>query len=301
MAEQSQQGGFAWGKVILLGEHAVVYGHKAIAGAIERGVHCSASPSSSARLLVTAWDIDVQVGDEHPVANALRAILEASEAAPALLEAQSDLPAGAGLGSSAALCVAIARALRPDLQGPGLEALANRGEVFFHENPSGIDVALSSGGGMGVYRKATGLTPIDCPKLPLVVGLSGVPRSTAAMVAGVGQRLRDKPALETHLQAIANQVELGQEALLAGELEPLGALMDQNHASLRELGVSIDALDQMVEAAREAGALGAKLTGAGGGGAMIALAPGRQDEVSEKLQSLGYESFVTNLGAPRTT
>ena len=298
-------GPVAWGKVILLGEHAVVYGHKAIAGAIHRGVRCRCTPSPLARLRVPAWKVDVQAGDEHPVARAFEAMLSAAESGPVEIDTEACLPAAAGLGSSAALCVAIARALRPELADPKLQELANRGEACFHESPSGIDVALSCSGGIGVYRKSSGLTALQCPTLPLVVGLSGVARSTADMVAGVRERLHAAPDLhggaqggiQGSMQAIADQAEGGHEALLAGNLQRLGELMNQNHKSLQELGVSVGALDRMVHAARAAGALGAKLTGAGGGGAMIALAPGRQEAVHQELQTLGYQSFITTLGA----
>lgn len=290
-------GPIAWGKVILLGEHAVVYGHQAIAGAIHRGVQCQVTAQAPARLCIPAWNVDVKPEDDHPVARAFQALLSTAESGPLQIEAKTDLPAAAGLGSSAALCIAIARVLCPQLQGSGLEALAHSGEACFHEDPSGVDVALSARGGIGLYRKATGLEPISCLALPLVVGLSGVARSTADMVTGVGQRLRDDPSLESIMQAIAGQVSEGHKALLAGDLDTLGQLMNQNQLSLQALGVCNDTLAQMVHAAQAAGALGAKLTGAGGGGAMIALAPDRQEDVQQALAVLGYESFITTLGA----
>lgn len=292
-----QEGDTAWGKVILLGEHAVVYGHKAIAGAIHLGLTCTAKPAEHSRLTVSAWKIDIRAGDEHPVAKAYDALLAKSESKPLHIEVDAFLPAAAGLGSSAALCVALARALKPGISGTALHQLANYGEQFFHERPSGIDVALSADGGIGLYTKADGLTPLACPGLPLVIGLSGQARSTAKMVEGVAERRASNPKIDESLQAIAELSVAGIDALLAGDMEAVGHKMTQNHQLLRDIGVSIDILDQMVETALQAGALGAKLTGAGGGGAMIALAPGRQEEVAQALRALGYEAFVTTLGA----
>lgn len=286
------------GKIILLGEHAVVYGHKAVAGAIDRGVACEQEPSEGAsRLRIPDWRIDVQVGDEHPVARAFDALLSAAECSKVDVRARTDLPAAAGLGSSAALCVAIARSLRPDLTGDALRVLASVGEECFHERPSGIDVALSCAGGIGIFTRSAGLHALACPSLPLVVGLSGVQRSTAAMVAGVAGRVADGGQAKAQIERIGTLAEAGQQALLSGKLELLGGLMSECHQALQDLGVSINALDTMVEVAGEAGALGAKLTGAGGGGAMIALAPGREPQVREALQSRGFDAFITTLGA----
>lgn len=290
----------AWGKVILIGEHAVVHGHKALAGAIERGLRCTAQPQlGPSRLCAPAWQIDVQVGDDHPVADALGRMLAASGAADLSLEILGDLPAAAGLGSSAALCVSIARALGPKRSDDEVVALANLGERSFHSQPSGIDVALSCRGGFGVYQRESGLEALTCQALPIVVGLSGVPRSTATMVTGVAERMSSSTVVRNSIERIGALTQDAQAALQASDLSALGILMNECHGHLQTIGVSIDILDQMVSTAREAGALGAKLTGAGGGGSMIALAPGREHEVMKALEDLGHQSFITNLGATR--
>ena len=295
-AQASAWGPSAWGKVILLGEHAVVYGHRAIAGAIHQGLRCKISECAVARLTVPAWKIDMAADEAPAVARAFRALLEKSARNPVHIEVEAGLPAGAGLGSSAALCVALARALRPEAKGQALLELANWGESCFHDNPSGIDVSLSAGGGIGSFTKSGGLRPIACNALPLVVGLSGVHRSTASMVAGVADRRAQNQSMNGILREISELATPGQEALLAGDFETLGKLMDDNHRLLQEIGVSIETLDAMVSIARGAGALGAKLTGGGGGGAMIALAPGAQETVARALRSAGFETFVTTLG-----
>ena len=117
------------------------------------------------------------------------------------------------------------------------------------------------------------------------------------MVAGVKERSESSDIVARGLCDIGALAESGKEAVCSGDLKELGRKMTQNHHLLREIGVSIEPLDRMVEVALAAGALGAKLTGAGGGGAMIALAPGCQEEVAQTLRALGHEAFVTTLGA----
>ena len=284
------------GKIIVLGEHAVVYGHMALAGAMDTKVHCSATPSPETSLLVPAWGIDAKESDNDLLGQALRALRSAAQVDPALLQVETTLPAAAGLGSSAALSLAIAMALRPDASSKEHREIAAAGEACFHSAPSGIDVALCQHGGIATYVKNGGLTEMDVPPLSLVVGLSGLPRSTATQVAGVARRMKD-PLTVAAIAKIGDIAIDGSEALRHGDLPALGTYMNQCHDALSDLGVSIDALDTMVAAAREAGALGAKLTGAGGGGAMIALAPGNEPHVQSALEALGYQAFTTRLGA----
>ncbi len=287
----------ASGKVILLGEHAVVYGHMALAGAIDTKVHCSATPSPNTSLVVPSWGIDTAETDDDVLGQALRALRSAAQVAPARLHVQTTLPAAAGLGSSAALSLAIAMALRPDASPAEHREIAAAGEACFHDRPSGIDVALCQHGGIASYSKESGLKPIDVKPLSLVIGLSGVSRSTATQVAAVAKRLQEDAATEQTIECLGDIAIEGIEAVSRGKLGVLGDCMNACHEALRDIGVSIDVLDSMVHTARKAGALGAKLTGAGGGGAMIALAPGNEERVQAALQELGYQAFTTNLGA----
>ncbi len=293
----------ALGKVILLGEHAVVHGHPALAGAIDRGVRLTAT-DGPLRLRIASWGLDVAAGDDHPVARALAAVAAALGVTRGALDGDADLPAAAGLGSSAATTVAVARALAA-LAGtaPSPDALAdaaNAGERCFHGNPSGVDVALALRGGLGVYRRGAGLAPLAAAPLPLVVGLSGEPRSTAAMVARVAEALAAAPARAGDQLAALGAAATEGAAIVtsaAPDLARLGALFTAAHRTLAALGVSSPGLDALVEAALGAGALGAKLTGAGGGGAVIALAPGRQDEVLAAWRAAGRVAFPCQVGA----
>ncbi|MCP4444853.1 MAG: mevalonate kinase [Myxococcales bacterium] len=289
----------AGGKIILLGEHSVVYGHPALAGAIDKTVTaCSTPIEGDSSLSVPAWDIEVSTRDEGAPAQALRALIEATGAQPTRLDVTADLPCAAGLGSSAALCLAVARCLAPGASDAEHRDIAGAGEAQFHHRPSGIDVALSQQGGIASYTVDGGLVPLDVPGLPLVVGLSGVCRSTATQVARVAARVADDGGLTSgRIKDMGGIVTAGIDALSSGDLDALGVCMSQCHRALRDIGVSIATLDAMVATAMEAGALGAKLTGAGGGGAIIALAPGREQQVCAALEEQDFQAFVTTLGA----
>lgn len=306
-----------WGKVILLGEHAVVYGYPALAAALDRGVTIDAvgTPAGGPlRLDIPAWDLRVSASsrdEEHPVARALAAIAdELGLGRPGVtLLGDAQILHSAGLGSSAAMAVAIARALlawakRP-AGVPAILAAASASEAVMHGKPSGIDATLATHGGIGVYRKTAGLRPIQA-KLRVLVAPSGALRSTAAMVDRVAQATASGRIVAT--SAVTNDdarlVELGAltdtgtTSLLRGDLAGLGTAMNRAHEVLAELGVSTAQLDSLCDAARATGAYGAKLTGAGGGGAVIAIAPrDRENAILAEWKHAGVTGFVSTVGA----
>jgi mevalonate kinase len=294
-----------YGKIILLGEHAVVYGYPALAAALDRGVMLAPVPTpagGSLRLELRGWDVAVTAGDAHPVARSLAAIADALDAGrpPVSLIGDAQLPPGAGLGSSAALAVAVARALltfakRP-IDAATLTRAAGASETLVHGKPSGVDVALAIAGGVGVFRRATGLIPLGTvPPLRVLVGPSGAPRSTAAMIDRVAEST-GSVADDLRLRELGGLTDAGTAALLAGELPALGAAMNRAHALLADLGVSTPQLDALCEAARAAGAHGAKLTGAGGGGAVIAIAArDREPAVLAAWKQAGVTGFVATV------
>jgi mevalonate kinase len=141
------------------------------------------------------------------------------------------------------------------------------------------------------------LTAVAAEPLPLLVGLSGQPRSTADMVARVASHRAAHPAeVDAELAALGAAAERASTLLNLAGLAELGAIFDDAHRRLAGFGVSTPLLDAMVQAARGAGACGAKLTGGGGGGAVIALAPGREDAVLAAWRALGRSGFVTRVG-----
>jgi geranylgeranyl diphosphate synthase type I len=308
--------GRAFGKIILLGEHTVVYGAPALAAGIERGARASArllAPGEPSFLDLAGRRILADSAADDDLAKAFAALL-AEGTPPVAVEASSDLPPGGGLGSSAALAVAIARAVDAVTgfaSGDETRLLARAGawERVFHGNPSGIDTATAFHGAVLRYSRAGGvptLKPLNFPvELWLCVGWSGESSSTRSMVEGVARMHARRPdVVERSIAGAAALVENATLALEAGDLTALGKLMDLGQMILAGLMVSTEAIERMCALARGAGALGAKLTGAGGGGSVIALVPpapnGPSDianAVLEAWRAAGYTGFVTRAGA----
>ena len=174
---------FGHGKLILLGEHAVVFGQPALAAGILKGVRAVAS-AGSGRVQVPAWGIDARAGDGSPVGTAAARLLERLGARDLDFVLEADIPSRAGLGSSAAMAVALARAARPDAAPADLLAAVGESESVFHGTPSGIDAAAASSGAVGRFTRADGWQPVKVLQtMTVCVGLSGKPRDTAAQVA----------------------------------------------------------------------------------------------------------------------
>jgi mevalonate kinase len=296
--------GRACGKLILFGEHAVVHGTAAIVLGIDRGVSAEARVAGDGRVLsLLGKRCDAADGDEH--ARAFRALLDEGGAPPALRVALSgELPPGVGLGFSAAAAVAIARSVEA-LTGGGADepvrARAMAWEGVYHGNPSGVDVAAAMHGGCTRFTRADRRSiplAVGTP-LPLAVGLTGTRSSTRTMVEGVAALGEREPEVFARsIEGIPTIVENATSALAHGELHAIGELMDLNQMLLAGLHVSSDTIEALCALARDAGALGAKLTGAGGGGAVVALAsdPGAAAEVVAAWRARGYEGFTTELG-----
>jgi mevalonate kinase len=307
---------FGLGKIILLGEHAVVYGYPALAAALDRGVRIACVPTPAGgtlRVDLPSWNVKLTADDDHQLAAALAAIADRLELGRpnVTLVGDAQIPPGAGLGASAAFAVAIARALidfrerRAAPRGAQIAApataeviaAANASEEIVHGRASGVDVALATHGGVGVFRKASGLTPIQIPPLRVLVGPSGAQRSTAQMVERVAVATAGADD-DARLRELGRLADAGTSALLGKDLPALGRAMDRAHALLGELGVATPLLDGLCEAARRAGAYGAKLTGAGGGGAVIAIAPREKEAaVLAAWRTAKIEGFVAQVGA----
>lgn len=303
--------GRACGKVILLGEHAVVYGVPAIAVGIDRGARAHATPVAvgPSRLHVRGWNIDVSESEPaHDLASAFRALLETTRAvAPSLpplaVEVEADLPPGGGLGCSAAMGVAIARALDSTAPDDVLQQRAMAWERVFHGNPSGVDAAVAARGGCIYFRRGEALESVRARgTLRLCVGSTGIASSTKAMVDGVARLRERRPEfVEQSFDAVRSLVHGARHAIAEGDRLTLGRLMDWNQALLGELFVSTPDIDFMCAVARDAGALGAKLTGAGGGGSVVALVPSPAvgDQVIAAWRAAKFDGFATSV-APET-
>ena len=296
--------GFGHGKVILVGEHAVVHGYPALAAGISVGIAATASPGRGL-LSVPAWSLEAVAGDGSPVGRALEALLGRLGAHGLDFAAEAGIPARAGLGSSAAMAVAVARAAaaatgRADGDGADdlIQAAVAAAEAVFHGTPSGIDAAAAACGAVGRFRRGEGWSPVPVRRaVTICVGLSGRPRDTGGQVAAVA-RLRERlPAADRILALIGDLTGAAEEALAHGDVEALGPIFDAAQGLLAGLRVSSPELEALCHGARAAGALGAKLTGAGGGGAVIAVAPGCEDDVLARWRRDGFEGFLAELAA----
>jgi mevalonate kinase len=297
--------GFGRGKVILLGEHAVVHGYPAIAVGIERGVHAKAAPAERDLLRVDPWGLTLEPNPEgqEPLERAFSAVLSGYEERPQLeVHVDAELPAGAGLGCSAAIGVAVLDAIDEALGRQRSRAELGEAalvwEEVFHGNPSGIDNTMSAVGGVALFVRGEPLRPIHSNKpLHLVVGYSGESSSTKEMVSSVRRQLESDPErVRKTFIGIETLVRNAKLAIEAGDLVALGQLLDLNHTLLSSLMLCTTRLDAMCQAAREAGALGAKMTGAGGGGCMFALAP-KREEAERVREALGDDAFVAEVSA----
>jgi mevalonate kinase len=293
--------------VILLGEHAVVYGVPAIAAGIDRGARARALPldRGPSSLRVVGWNIVVREDEDgHDLARAFRALLEAArEVEPSLgahaVEVEADLPPGGGLGCSAAMGVAIARAVEPRVSDEALQARAMAWERVFHGNPSGVDAAVSARGGCVYFRKGEGLEPVRTRSaLHLCVGHCGVGSSTKAMVDSVARLRERRPEVVAKtFEGIRSLVNNARLAIEAGDRFALGRLMDLNQMLLSGLFVSTPEIESMCSLARGAGAFGAKLTGAGGGGSVVALVPSQAvaEAVLAAWKAEKFDGFATSV------
>lgn len=291
--------GRAPGKVILLGEHAVVFGQPALAAALPFGVEVEALPATNGGVRFEG----AQPPPDERIAPAIQVVAHALGVEHARLRVRTELPIGGGLGSSAAFSVALARALAA-LQGMDaapevIESVALDAERVFHGRASGVDHTTSARGGLLLFWKGEPprVEPVRAARpIPLVLGLTGKSRSTRAFVTSLADRLeRDPDELGPCVERLGALAKGGAVDVESGDLESLGRRFDEAHELLVRCDVSCEPLDEIVAAARQAGALGAKLTGAGGGGAAIALAPDPEPVVAA-IRAAGYEARVAIVG-----
>lgn len=284
----------ARGKVILTGEHAVVYGLPALACGLERGASAQVKRGASSLTIQ-----GVRVAEDSETFAAFLELCDSLQLTPCSVEVSLEMPAGVGLGASAAIGVSIARALvGADERSPRVLEAAERWERVFHGKPSGIDAACAFAGGCIRFSKATGWTRVRLgAPLQLAVAVAGPPSSTKAMVDEVGRfRERNPGRFQENLEAIGALVNNAERCLEAGDWRGLGTLLDYNQMLLASWFLSTPEIEACCHAARRAGALGAKLTGAGGGGCVIAL-PGDQgaDPIIDAWTAAGYTCFVSDV------
>src|SRR6056297_845698 len=279
---------FGYGKIIIAGEHSVVHGTHAVASPITLKMKARAWPrmeDQDVHIMIPRWGVEqkLEFGADHKysIYHSLEMILDSLNLRNKglNLEIFPEVPRAMGMGGSAALAVAIIRALNDQfnlaLTDKEVQELSLKSEHIVHGGASGIDNTVSTYGNLIMFQKGEPpkMETITLKKsIPIVIGLSGVESMTAKMVARVRESQNKYP--EWHQKIFEQMDELAlasREAIENYDLERLGMIMNLNHGYLNVLRVSSPEVEELVEISRNNGALGAKLTGGGGGGAMIAL------------------------------
>jgi|TARA_Y100000034_G_scaffold87224_1_gene104565 mevalonate kinase len=299
----------ACGKVILFGEHAVVYNSPAIAAPVI-SVHANVSIAESEKFILDArnYSREINLSKEH---------LEKSDSLFASQETifstlkhfklgkrqkiriiiDSEIPIEAGLGSGAAVAIAIIRAIsvhfKKKISNNDLYDLAFKTEELHHGTPSGVDPTVIINEKPVFFKKDPKTLELLTLKNPiqLVIADTGVQSKTSEVVADVKKNNHDEEFAEIRILT-----EQARDLIESGEVLRLGPLMDDNHELLKTIGVSSPELDKLVDAAREAGAIGAKLSGAGRGGHIIALADENSKAIGNALMDAGaHRVFYTEI------
>lgn len=300
------------GKIILFGEHAVVYGRPALAVPVTQ-VHVDVDiiDSNSTGIWIQAPDINLHaelntLPSDHPIASVIHNLFFLSRVSPfpsLNIKITSTIPVASGLGSGAAVTVALTRALLSHINYPmtdeQVNAFAYEIEKLYHGTPSGIDntvityakpVYFIKGQAMEIFKVGQPFT--------IVIGDTGISAPTKDSVGDVRKLWEaDKPRWENVFDEIADISFSASRVIEEGWTKMLGALMDENHALLQSMTVSSPELDKLVSAARNAGALGAKLSGGGRGGNMIALVEPDQAEgvVASLIEAGAKHTIVTQV------
>jgi mevalonate kinase len=309
--------GSGFGKVILFGEHFVVYGIPSIVSAISDFTIAEVKPDTriddrdffitDKRPETPGYKKKKQEQQEASIKLMLETLPLELEEKTLFIEFGGPLLAASGVGASAASCVAFARALNDEyklrMTDDEINKMAYEGEKGYHgQSPSGVDNTAATFGGLIQFKK--GKTPkfehIKSPeKVEIVMGNTGLTADTTEVVGGVRLRKeRDPEKYNTIFQSVADLIPKARAALENGDYSSIGKIMQENHGLLQEIEVSCEELDLLVEVSIKNGALGAKLTGTGRGGYMIALTPGQklQEKVASAIKDLGFSVLKTSIG-----
>ena len=308
---ESPKMGVGYGKVVLLGEHAVVYGRHAIAAPVPMTIRALVEDCDEGiHLMIPRWGVEYQLArnpnDRRSFERPAGVVLDklGLNGRGMRIEVFPEVPRGMGLGGSAAMAVAIVRALdmhfKLGLSDDEVNRLAFESEKVAHGNPSGLDNTLATYGRALVFRP--GDPPLVEPlniatPIPAVIGMTGYEGLTAKTVGRVRAAWeQDRKLYERIFDQIDALTLRGVQAIQDNDLPLLGELMNICHGMLNALQVSTPELEQLVAIAREHGALGAKLTGGGGGGSIVAICDD-PEPIAAAMRAAGFQAVPMNLGA----
>ena len=298
----------ACGKIILLGEHAVVYGRPAIALPIPLAVEAAIRKGGDGiNVVIPRWGVEQKVRVTNPgftgiIAQMLEQLGLDNE--NMTIEVFPHIPRAMGLGGSSALAVAIIRAIdhayKLGLHDGRINELAFECEKAAHGTPSGVDNTVATYGSPLYYQRRDEQPLFSTVKLgqplELVIGMTGKESLTADTVARVRASWQQYPErYETIFDQIGHLTLSASDAVKSGQLNELGELMNLCHGYLNALQLSTPELEEMIHVARQNGAVGAKLTGGGGGGSMIALCPESSAPVKAAIEAAGFRTLAITL------
>ncbi len=308
------------GKIILIGEHFVVLGAPAVAMAINLYAHAKARPARPGNIEVEA-DIPLRLlgnnmggirrTDSKRLLEPLRlAAIEAlayvgKDRGGISLDIECEIPVGAGLGSSAsttvAVIVAVAQSQAVSLERGETFKIAFGPESYLHGKPSGVDQAACTYGGIITFTKPYVISSLRPKRVPVfLVCDTGIHRSTKGLVSAVVKKsVEEKDSFKNHLEEVEKISQGAVRAIRKEDDEELGLLMNRNQELLVDVGVSHPRLDQLVKAARAHGAVGAKMTGAGGGGCIVALCRDEKARttMAKALRRQGGTPYMVSMDA----
>lgn len=319
-------------KVILFGEHSVVYDKLGIAGAVNPRTNITIKENNKLKICLSDYkenitttfdeisctlnkieklqkerkyqDLKVLSGNRIlMIKTVIGKALNKKECRPFELKIKSNIHIG-GFGSGSAIFASTAAAVqlfsRQKLDKQKIAEAANLGDTICHGGtPSGIDASAVTYGGYIEFQKSRGLNPIQIKnKLPVVIGITGIPAKTSETVPHVRELKEKNPEkMNKHLNEMHNIAIEGIKNIKKGNMEKVGSLMNENQNHLEQIEVSHSKLEKLISASLNAGALGAKLSGGGGGGIMIALCrPEDQERVAQAIEKAGGTSLITEMG-----
>lgn len=304
--------GIGHGKIILLGEHSVVYGRHAVAVPAPVNIRTKVQDTEDEILLmIPSWGVEYRLDKnpekrqsfEKPAGLILDQMGLSKQGMK--IEVFSDIPRGMGLGGSAAIAVSIIKALNNHfklaLNQDEINQMALESEKIAHGNPSGIDNTMATYGHPLIFRNGDNplIEPLNINEtFSILIGFSSTEGLTAKTVGIVRDLWKKNPGVyEKIFDEIDSLALQSIQAIQNNDFELLGQLMNINHGLLNTLQVSTPELERLIMIARESGALGAKLTGGGGGGAVIALCKDI-DITKSAIESEGYETLVVEIHNP---